>query len=412
LKPEGAGGISIRANSLSIEELRSFLIRYHSLDNFDRLVGKDGIKKLLRRIGSVQYDPLDVVGRNPDLVFQSRVKNYSRGLLEELLYKDRQLVDGWDKEMSIYLTADWPNFTRVRQCRKESATGTLEYRGQTEVMSFLPLIIKEIESRGPLGARELKLGATQKNRWGHRQVSSAAMDYLFLAGELGIHGKRNAQKIYSLIGDLLPMKILNTPEPFSTEDEFLEWYFLRRIGGMGAYWMRSGPGWLGYFISDSKLRQKTLKTLEEKKLLVPLNVPEINETFYVRRKDISLLNEKDQYDGAVRILAPLDNLLWDRRLVKKVFGFQYTWEVYVPEKDRKFGYYVLPVLYKNNLVARFEPEKFEEGHPLAVKNWWWEPFYEKCSVKEKREIKDAVAKGLESFARYLGADGWMKKQRS
>ena len=85
--------------SLSREELRSFLVRYHSLDSYDNFTGKAGIKKLLRRIGSVQYDPLNVVGRNPDLVFQSRIKDHRAGLLDELLYKERSLIDGWDKEM-------------------------------------------------------------------------------------------------------------------------------------------------------------------------------------------------------------------------------------------------------------------------------------------------------------------------
>jgi uncharacterized protein YcaQ len=105
------------AHSLSKEELRSFLIRYHSLDNYDRLSGKEGaknesaspssqIKKLLRRLGSIQYDPLNMGSRNPDLIFQSQIKGYTAGILEKLLYSERSLIDGWGKEMSIYLSAD------------------------------------------------------------------------------------------------------------------------------------------------------------------------------------------------------------------------------------------------------------------------------------------------------------------
>jgi len=399
--------------SLSIEELRSFLVRYHSLDNYDQLSGRTGnqtspssqIKKLLRRLGSVQYDPLNVVGRNPDLVFQSRIKGYTMGLLDELLYKERSLIDGWDKEMSIYLIADWPYFNRIRQCRKKSAGKTLERRGQGEVFSYLPRIIEEIKNRGPLSARDIKLGATQKNRWGHRQVSGAALDYLNAAGKLGIKSKKNAQKVYDSIENLVPEKLLKAPEVFTCEDDFLEWYFLRRIGSIGAYWFRNGPGWLGYYLSDSNLRRKTLKSLEEKKLIVPIKVPEINETFYMRRKDVPILNEKDKFDNTARFLAPLDNMLWDRLLLQKVFNFQYTWEVYVPEDRRKFGYYVLPVLYQNNLIARVEPVKHEKGRPFSIKNWWWEPAYSKFGTKERREIKEAVAKGLDNFAAYLGSDG-------
>jgi len=403
--------------SLSIEELRSFLVRYHLLDNYDQLSGRadnqtspsSQIKKILRRLGSVQYDPLNVVGRNSDLVFQSRIKTYTMGLLDELLYRERSLVDGWDKEMSIYLISDWPSFSRIRKMRKERTVRMLEERGQGEVLSYLPQVIEEIKNHGPLSARDIKLGAIQKNRWGHRQVSGAALDYLNAAGEVGIKDKKNAQKIYDSIENLIPEKLLKAPEAFTVEDDFFEWYFLRRIGSIGAYWFRNGPGWLGYYLSDSNLRKETLKSLEEKKLIIPVKVPELKEAFYIRRKDISILNKKDQYDNTARFLAPLDNMLWDRLLVQKIFNFQYTWEVYVPQEKRKFGYYVLPVLYRNNLIARFEPVKFESGQPFTIKNWWWEQSYYGCSAKAKREIKEAIVKGLHNFATYLGSDGVDKK---
>jgi uncharacterized protein YcaQ len=407
--------------SLSKEELRSFLVKYHSLDNYNSLSQKRNgsplspssqIKELLKRIGSVQYDPLNVVGRNSDLVFQSRVSGYHSDLLHELLYRERSLVDGWDKEMSIYLTADWPYFSRVRRRREEGARITLEYRNQKDALSYLPQILEDIKNRGPLSARNIKLGACEGGRWGHRQVSGAALDYLYHAGKLGIYNKKSEKKIYDLIENLLPKKILDAADPFPNDDAFLEWYFLRRIGSMGAHWLRNGGGWLGPYLGDSALRKKTFAILEEKELLVPVKVPELNETFYIRRKDMSLLNRKDEYDGAIRILAPLDNILWDRLLVKKVFDFEYTWEVYVPEAKRKYGYYVLPVLYRNNLIARFEPVKFEKSKPFAIKKWWWEPLYDKHASRGKKgnpEIINAVEKGLRIFADYLGADGVEKK---
>jgi len=396
--------------SLSKEEFRSFLVRYHSLENFDNLSGKGKtgvlkptgqIKKLLRRLGSVQYDPLNVVGRNPDLVFQSRIKDFTTDLLEKLLYKERYLIDGWDKEMSIYPSAEWPCFSRIRKAEAESTKGTLKYRGQEEVLNYLPQIMEEARKKGALRPNALKLGACKENRWGHRQVSGAALDYLCMSGELGIHSKKGAQKIYAPIENLLPEKLVNESDPFSTDDDFFEWYFLRRIGAMGAYWLRSGPGWLGHYLSDPNLRKKTIKILEEKKLIVPLKIPEINETFYMRRKDLPVLNEKNQYDGAVRLLAPLDNMLWDRLMVKKVFDFEYTWEVYVPAAKRKYGYYVLPILYQNSLIARLEPVKHEKGRPLTIKNWWWEPALNENSPK----IREAIQRGLENFAHYLQADG-------
>jgi len=401
-------------DSLSKDEFRAFMVRYHFLDNSVLLSGKRGIKKLLRRIGSVQYDPLNIVGRNPDLVFQSRISGYTMGLLDELLYRERSLVDGWDKEMSIYLSQDWPNFSRIRQRREEGTRRTLRRRGQEEVLSYLPQVIDEIKNRGPLGARDIKFGACKnKGRWGHRQISGAALDYLHAAGELGIYKKRNAQKIYDLNAHLIPEKIRETKDPCISDDDFFEWYFSRRIGSIGAYWSRNGSGWLGDYLCDPMLRQRILKSLEEKNLIVPLKIPELSETFYIRRKDISILNEKNKYDEAVRILAPLDNMLWDRLFIQKVFDFEYSWEVYVPQEKRKYGYYVLPVLYRNNLIARLEPVKHEKGKPFRIKNWWWESgcgqavgsAYREGRFKMSPELKEAVVKGLENFACYLEVDG-------
>ena len=358
----------------------------------------------------MQYDPLNVVGRNPDLVFQSRVKNYSQDLLNDLLYKERSLIDAWDKEMSIFLTSDRPFFSRVEKNRENGTIRTLGHRGQTECLSFQKQIVEEIRTKGPIAARELKFGAAEKGRWGHRQISGVALDYLYAAGRLGIHSKNSAQKKYDLIENLLPEKIISAKDPFADDNEFFEWYVLRRIGSLGAHWLRNGGGWLGYFLTNIELRKKIFAALEEKKLISPFHVPEINETFYIRRKDLSVLNESEKYDNAVRILAPLDNMLWDRILMKKVFDFEYTWEVYVPKEKRKYGYYVLPVLYRNNLIARFEPVKFIPGEPLKISSWWWENDFIKKSEKNNKKVysaalKEAVINGLKNFAEYLGADG-------
>jgi len=85
------------------------------------------------------------------------------------------------------------------------------------------------------------------------------------------------------------------------------------------------------------------------------------------------LNKKPDYDNNIRLLAPLDNMICDRLMVYKLFDFQYNWEVYLPIEKRKYGCYVLPVLYQNKIIARMELQKHEIGKPLSIKNWWREP---------------------------------------
>ena len=99
------------------EEARNFLIRYHHLAASQMLSGTDGILTYIKKVGYIQYDPLNIIGRNTDLVLQSRIIDYRPELLEQLLYKDRLLLDGWDKMMSVYSRDDWPYFHLVREKR-------------------------------------------------------------------------------------------------------------------------------------------------------------------------------------------------------------------------------------------------------------------------------------------------------
>jgi uncharacterized protein YcaQ len=386
--------------SISKNDICSYLIHYHSLDNFYSLSGKSGVKNIFKRIGSIQYDPLNVVGRNPNLVLQSRIKGFTDDILDKLLYKDRYLVDAWDKEMSIYRTEDWNYFNRVRTCKDVSYKGVLARRGQTEALSYIKKVIKEFKDRGHLEAKDIDFGKCKSNRWGHKNISGAALDYLFSIGKLGVYERKNVIKIYDLIENLIPQKYINAKEPFNNDMEFFEWYILRRIGSIGIHWLRNGLGWNGYFINDKKLRMEIFKVLEKKGLIIKINIPEINEEFYIRKQDMKYLNKKPDYDNNIRLLAPLDNMIWDRLMVYKLFDFQYSWEVYLPIEKRKYGYYVLPVLYQNKLIARMEPQKHEIGKPFFIKNWWWEP---KTIINNK--LKSAIKNGLKTFSEYLDADG-------
>ena len=392
---------------LSLEEVRTFLIRCHTLDHYRHKADEQGVLSVFHRLGCIQYDPLNVVGRNPCLVMQSRIAGFTPELLDKCLYEDRLLLDGWDKEMSVYRTADWPYCARIRHCHQSSVIGRLQYRGQSEALSYTDAVMDEIRKRGPLGAKQIDLGSCQASRWGHRKISGAVMDYLFAKGQLGVKKKRNAQKIYALVEDLISPDVLCVGDPFQSDEEFYEWYFLRRIAGLGLCWPRNGGGWNGYYLSDRSLRKNMFALLEEKGCITRVKVPEIDETLYMCTSDLPLLDNGEGQDGCVRFLAPLDNFLWDRGLIKKLFDFQYSWEVYLPAVKRKYGYYVLPVLYRNRLIARMEPGKQKTNHPFTVKNWWWEE-----GVSVDADIKEAVIVSMERFAEYLHADGYAKENEN
>jgi uncharacterized protein YcaQ len=382
------------------KKARRFLVRYHSLNSYSELSGKQGVIDYIKRVGCIQYDPLNVVGRNPDLVLRARINRYRSDLLQSLLYDDRKLIDGWDKVMSIYHVEDWPCMAEVRKEAKEGIPRVLKHRKSLAALDALNEIRKELNRRGPLRSGQIKIGSVTPGRWGHRNAAGAAMDYMFRTGELGIYNKVNTQKVYEFTKNLLPPEIIDGNSLLPYED-FLPWYCVRRIGSVGLLWDKDGPAWFGTYIRDRDLRRAVLDQLQIEKKIFRVEIDGIQEDFFVRAPDHDLLmNDNISLASTVRILGPLDNLLWDRAMIKAVFGFDYSWEVYIPQQRRKYGYYVLPVLYRDAFVARAEMNKKRDDGKLNIVNWWWE---EGATVSTR--LKTEIVKELKRFAHYLSLDG-------
>lgn len=379
---------------ISKEEARGFLVSYHNLNRIEAFEGMEGVLKCFNRIKSIQYDPLDVVGKNPDLVLQSRVAGYKPELLYDLLYRQHKLIDGFDKEMCIYAASEFTSFARVRAASGRSTMNALAYRGQLEALELLDEVRGFIKKNGITGSKDLSIGGGQTGRWGHKKLSSAALDYLYSIGELSVKEKRGVQKYYDFTENVVPKEYLQK-EDFVSDDDFLDWYVGRRVRAVGLLWNKKGGAWQGHYLSDANARQKALKRLLEKSELKQVYVEGIDTPFYYPAESEGFFDLHTN-KSHVRFLAPLDNFLWDREMTKRLFDFEYRWEVYTPASKRKYGYYVLPVLYGTSLVARFEPERSIKGEAFAIKHWWWEP-----SAVVTDELLEQVQQAIRDFAAYL-----------
>lgn len=379
---------------ISIEEARGFLVNYHNLNQARDFKGIGGVIQCFQQIKSIQYDPLDVVGRNADLVLQSRVGGYESDMLYNLLYHQHELIDGFDKEMCIYVTNEFHNFKRIRKACGERAEGTLAYRGQLDALTILDEVRDYIKLNGVTNSKDLSIGESRASRWGHKKLSSAALDYLYCTGELSVKEKRGVHKYYDFTENVVPKELLKKDE-FLSDEDFCEWYIKRRIQCVGLLWNKRGGAWQGHYLSDIKIRNKVLKRLIDKDELKEIRIEGMDTPFYFPNEAECFFDNytKKKY---VKFLAPLDNLLWDREMISKLFKFDYRWEVYTPVDKRKYGYYVLPVLYGTKLVARFEPEKRKKDEPFTIKNWWWEP-----GVIVTDEILKQIHHSIKEFARYL-----------
>jgi uncharacterized protein len=376
---------------------RRFLLAYQGLWPSRDYRGKAGVITYIRHAGCIQFDPLNIVGHNPDLVLQARVAGYRPELLKELLYEDRKLLDGWDKMMAIYPVEDWPYFQRWRDGHRDGSGDRSEV-----IRAVLPQVRAAIEERGPLSSLDLEMNEIIDWDWASSRLARAALESMYFWGELVIHHKVHTRKYYDFASRILPVELLATPDPNESDEQFQDWYVHRRIGNVGLLWGRSGEAWLAMHGIKSKERRVALGRLLEGAMIGQARVEGIADPFYFSSRDEPSLQhtlDEDPLPAHAIVMAPLDNLLWDRRMLKEIFDFDYRWEVYVPADKRRYGYYVLPILYGDRFIARFEPGYNKQQGVLTIKNWWWE-----AGIAPNEPMKSELTQCFQRFLEYLGAN--------
>ncbi len=344
-----------------------FLLKRQGLMGADRFSGSRGLLEYVRQVGCVQYDPIDVCGRSHELAFLARVKGFSREMLSDLLYRDRVLMDYFDKNMCVMLTEDWPCLEFLRENFRKHT------RGSESVEPVIPQILKTVHERGSLSAQDLAMKEKTDWYWSATTLGRAALETLYFRGELVIHHKTGSVKSYALASDCLPKALLDAPDPFGSVLERQEWQVLRRISAIGLLWNAPSDAWLGVDGLSARARNEVFAALETDGRVESVEVEGISRPLYIRAEEheaLSAAREPFSMEKHVRFLPPLDCLLWDRGLIAALFDFSYKWEIYTPEAQRRYGYYVLPVLYGERFAGRIEPVCDRRESALRVRRFW------------------------------------------
>ncbi|MEA4961015.1 winged helix-turn-helix domain-containing protein [Lutispora sp.] len=376
--------------TLTNEQARRFMLLKHGLMGEYKFIGKRGVLNYVDQVGCIQFDPIDVCGKNAELVLQSRVKGFTKQMLYELLYEDRKLIDYFDKNLAIMSLSDWKYFSRYREAYRSSG------RSHAEVNAVCEDIKAIIGEKGAVSSSDLDFKDTVKWYWSDTKLSRAALESLYFRGELVVHHKIGTRKYYDLAENCIPVEILKEPDPYPDEFEHMKWRVLRRIAAIGLLWNKPSDAWLNIWELKASLRSEIFKQLSEENKIIEISVENIKEKFYCLAADSELL-EKVLHNPKIKerceLLAPLDNMLWDRRLIKLLFDFEYKWEIYTPEPQRKYGYYVLPVLYGDRFVGRVEVVNDRKAKCLIVKNIWFE-----AGVRQTKKLIKQISICLEKFA--------------
>jgi uncharacterized protein YcaQ len=380
----------------------------------------DGILDVARDLGFLQLDPTNVVAPSHQLVVFSRVGPYQPKHLESLLWEERRLFESWAHAASIVVTEHYPIY---RWIMHRVATGTGFWHGFTpsgerqaqRVLAWMKAndslrrsILRQIRERGPLPSRAFEdrsTGAWQSSGWNNGRNVGMMLFYLQMMGKLMVAGRSGGQKLWDLSEQCLPTW---TPKTKVGEAAIVRWAAEISLRALGV----ASPT----EIRDHFIRWKyvnlpaALGSLEKQRRIVPVSVRDGDQswpgTWYVHADDLVLLDriEAGTWCPRTTLLSPFDNLIIDRKRTRRMFGFDYTMEIYVPAAKRRYGYYAMPVLHEDRLVARVDPAFNRDERRLSIRRVSVEPGCEDAQVG--RATREAIA-GLATFlgARTVDYDG-------
>ncbi len=378
---------------------RRFLVARQMLAPARSLTGgPDAVLEVVRRLGSIQFDPIAVAGRNHDLVLHARVADYDPDWADHLLYERRQLVEVYNKGLSIVSMSDYPWFRAALRVRAEEILG-----GHAEVADH---VLARIRAEGPLSTLDFERPQGSLVDWFGAPTNTvrAVLEAYFVTGVLGLARRDGNRRSYDLIERLLPEKILAHEIPLNEQmrHQLLSRYRahgLLGISGGGGIFAGLGPakpdpGWPGY-PGRTALREELVAGGE----LVPVTVEGVRGKRFVLRDDVELLKGPPDPGRSVAFLPPFDPLVWDRALLGSLFGYDYVWELFVPPARRRWGWYVLPILFGDRLVGRIEPRIDREAGRVQVLDIWWEAGFDPVRADG---FVHAMRQALDAYKRFAG----------
>jgi len=258
-------------------------------------------------------------------------------------------------------------------------------------------VLARIKDEGALSSKDFE-GPKRKGGWWNRKTEKMAMDYMYGAGVLMVSERINFQRYYDLPENVLPSSIETTPP---SEDERLDYFFNKTMDCLGVVKAEDFRKYYHHHSIKLGLSRKQVDDrLKEMEGVEKCSLEGDKEPHYFLEKDTSKLDEtKDFAFDDVRLMIYFDNMMWNRERVEHLTGFVPKLEIYVPIDQRVYGYYTLPVLFGDTLVARIEPKMDRKEKKLIIRGYWKEEDF-----KETDDYSDKLERNVENFAAFHGAD--------
>jgi uncharacterized protein len=367
---------------------RHFLAPARSLEG-----GPDAVLEVIRKLGSIQFDPIAVAGRNHDLMLHARVAGYDPAWCDAL-YLRRRIFETTNKALSFIPAAEVPWF-RVNEGRKGAEFHAAALAENAEVAKR---VLERIKADGPLSSAdfERKSGATKDWFGMPENAVRSVLEAYTVAGVIGLARREGKVRYYDAIERLLPAELLAQEVP--ERDQLRH----KQLSRHRAHGLLSAGGAGGTFarIAAPETRRELHKELVELGSLVPVEVEGMRGKRFVPAEEVGLLRAPPEAAMSVAFIAPFDSLLWDTTLLEGLFDFEHVWEGFFKPEKRRWGYYVLPITFGDRFVGRIEPRIDREQDRVDVLGVWWEDGF---APSRAEGFVDAMRDALRAYRRFAGA---------
>lgn len=334
------------------------------------------MRQVMKRLRVIQLDSIPVVIRTQYMPFHSRLGPYAPELLDAVAYGSDVWFEAWSHEASLLPVDLEPQFRwmRARALRGDTWNGLYEV-AQREP-AYVQAVLDEVKERGAVTGgtlsdpRPVERGG---DGWWHRSLGVLALDWLFRIGEVGIRRQGNFEKVFSALDSIVPAKVLARPTP--DEDTALRELITQSTRALGVATAKEVSDYFRLPIRDVR---RLLPSVVESGLVIEAEVEGwANPAFADPEAKIPR-----QISGAT-VLSPFDPIVWNRERAQQIWGFEYRIEIYVPEKKRRWGYYVLPVLVDGHLVGRLDVKTDRHDGVLRIKAAHVEDGLDKAEVARR-----------------------------
>jgi uncharacterized protein YcaQ len=361
------------------------------------------VRRAIDDVGLLQLDSVNVFLRSHYMPLFSRLGPYPRETLDRLAWhedasgktrqaRQRDLFEYWGHEASL-LPVELQPLLRWRMARADSLAWNGVRRIAAEQPQLLEFVLDEVRERGPLRASDLapKGGSRRSGEMWSWSEEKTALEYLFFSGQLCAARRVNFERLYDLPERVLPKAVLEAPTPSQEEAQRqLLLVAAKRLG------VATEPDLGDYFRLPRAESKARVAELAENGDLLPVRVEGWRHPAYISPERPTGLR---RVTAARALLTPFDSLVWARERTERLFGFRYRIEIYVPAPKRVYGYYVLPFLLDDRLVARVDLKSDRQAGVLRVQSAFAEPHADRAHVARE------LAEELRLLSEWLGLGG-------